>query len=167
MTPHPGRTWRLAACAASRGGHRREDPKQRAGRRGPAASGEHDCAGALLTDPEGTRNVHPDEAVIHSTILLLAAVRLPTIRWHPNRATGALRGAGRYAARPCSCHFTAYWILAFRSVPWLCFHRGWGAFGLWAGLSLALILIGIVLLSAWRRTVRGLMLAPEDTLAQT
>jgi len=39
---------------------------------------------------------------------------------------------------------------------WLCFRRHWGAFGLWAGLSLALILIGIVLLFAWRRTVRNL-----------
>jgi Na+-driven multidrug efflux pump len=39
---------------------------------------------------------------------------------------------------------------------WLCFRRHWGAFGLWAGLSLALILIGIVLLFAWRRTVRRL-----------
>jgi Na+-driven multidrug efflux pump len=40
---------------------------------------------------------------------------------------------------------------------WLCFRRHWGAFGLWSGLSLALILIGIVLLLAWRRKVSRLM----------
>jgi multidrug resistance protein, MATE family len=37
---------------------------------------------------------------------------------------------------------------------WLCFDRNWGAFGIWSGLSLALILIGIVLLFAWRHTVQ-------------
>jgi hypothetical protein len=31
---------------------------------------------------------------------------------------------------------------------------GWGAIGLWSGLSLALILIGIVLWFVWRRAVR-------------
>jgi MATE family multidrug resistance protein len=54
------------------------------------------------------------------------------------------------------CHFTAYWIIGLPLGAWLCFRRGWGAFGLWAGLSLALILIGIVLLFAWRRKVRQL-----------
>jgi MATE family multidrug resistance protein len=54
------------------------------------------------------------------------------------------------------CHFTAYWIIGLPLGAWLCFSRGWGAFGIWAGLSLALILIGIVLLFAWRRTVRKL-----------
>ena len=52
------------------------------------------------------------------------------------------------------CHFTAYWIIGLPLGVWLCFQRGWGAFGLWAGLSLALILIGIVLLIVWRRMVR-------------
>ena len=78
-------------------------------------------------------------------------------------ATGALRGAGD-TRTPMLCHFTAYWIIGLPLGAWLCFRRGWGAFGLWAGLSLALILIGIVLLRAWRRTVSRLMAetkAPE------
>jgi MATE family multidrug resistance protein len=54
------------------------------------------------------------------------------------------------------CHFTAYWVVGLPLGAWLCFHRGWGAFGLWAGLSLALILIGIVLLAVWQRNVRQL-----------
>jgi Na+-driven multidrug efflux pump len=49
---------------------------------------------------------------------------------------------------------------------WLCFRRHWGAFGLWAGLSLALILIGIVLLFAWRRTVKRLAAENESPLLQ-
>jgi MATE family multidrug resistance protein len=52
------------------------------------------------------------------------------------------------------CHFTAYWIIGLPLGAWLCFRRNWGALGLWVGLSLALILIGIVLLIVWRRATR-------------
>jgi len=55
------------------------------------------------------------------------------------------------------CHFTAKLDIGLPLGAWLCFRKNMGAFGLWAGLSLALILIGIVLLFAWRRTVRRLM----------
>jgi MATE family multidrug resistance protein len=50
------------------------------------------------------------------------------------------------------CHFTAYWIIGLPLGAWLTFRRGMGALGLWVGLSLALILIGIVLLIVWRKT---------------
>jgi len=40
---------------------------------------------------------------------------------------------------------------------WLCFRRHWGALGLWVGLSLSLILIGILLLIFWRRRIRHLI----------
>jgi MATE family multidrug resistance protein len=58
------------------------------------------------------------------------------------------------------CHFLAYWIVGLPLGAWLCFRRGMGAIGLWIGLSLALILIGIVLLLVWRRTVQTLV-APK------
>ncbi len=45
-------------------------------------------------------------------------------------------------------HLIAYWIIGLPLGYWLCFGLGWGALGLWAGLSLALILIGVVLLLA-------------------
>ena len=54
------------------------------------------------------------------------------------------------------CHFMAYWVIGLPLGAWLCFGRNWGGFGIWSGLSLALILIGIVLLFAWRHTVRCL-----------
>ena len=99
----------------------------------------------------------PDETVIRNTVLLLAAgAAFQLFDGIQTVATGALRGAGD-TRTPMLCHFTAYWIIGLPLGAWLCFRRGWGAFGLWSGLSLALILIGIVLLFAWRRTVRTLI----------
>src|ERR1700737_247120 len=121
------------------------------------------CASAaLLLFPRWIARMYtPDETVIHSTILLLAAgAAFQLFDGIQTVATGALRGAGD-TRTPMFCHFTAYWIIGLPLGAWLCFHRGWGAFGLWAGLSLALILIGIVLLFAWRRTVSRLMAKSE------
>lgn len=98
----------------------------------------------------------PDEVVIRSTARLLAAgAAFQLFDGIQTVATGALRGAGD-TRTPMLCHFTGYWVVGLPLGAWLCFRRGWGAFGLWSGLSLALILIGIVLLFAWRRTVRAL-----------
>ncbi len=112
----------------------------------------------LLVFPRAIAQMYtPDEAVIRTTIFLLAAgAAFQLFDGLQTVATGALRGAGD-TRTPMLCHFTAYWIIGLPLGAWLCFRRHWGAFGLWAGLSLALILIGIVLLLAWRRTVNRLM----------
>src|SRR6267154_207868 len=113
------------------------------------------CSIALLIFPRPIARMYtPDETVIHTTIILLAAgAAFQLFDGLQTVATGALRGAGD-TRTAMFCHFTAYWIIGLPLGAWLCFRRGWGAFGLWAGLSLALILIGIVLLFAWRRTVK-------------
>jgi len=113
------------------------------------------CSIGLLVFPRWIARVYtPDETVIHTTVLLLAAgAAFQLFDGLQTVATGALRGAGD-TRTPMFCHFTAYWVIGLPLGAWLCFRRGWGAFGLWAGLSLALILIGIVLLHAWRRMVR-------------
>src|ERR1700674_2821181 len=112
---------------------------------------------ALLIFPRIVARLYShDEAVIHSASLLLAAgAAFQLFDGIQTVATGALRGAGD-TRTPMLCHFTAYWIIGLPLGAWLCFRKNMGAFGLWAGLSLALILIGIVLLFAWRRTVRSL-----------
>jgi multidrug resistance protein, MATE family len=106
----------------------------------------------------------PDEEVIRSTTSLLAAgAAFQLFDGLQTVATGALRGAGD-TRTPMLCHMLAYWVIGLPLGAWLCFRRGWGAFGLWAGLSLALILIGIVLLFVWRRAVHRLalhLIAPE------
>ena len=116
---------------------------------------------ALLFVPRWIARVYtPDESIIRSAVVLLAAgAAFQLFDGIQTVATGALRGAGD-TRTPMFCHFTAYWIIGLPLGAWLCFRRGWGAFGLWAGLSLALILIGIVLLFAWRRIVRRLTTGP-------
>jgi MATE family multidrug resistance protein len=37
---------------------------------------------------------------------------------------------------------------------YLCFSAGWGAVGLWIGLSIGLIIVGTILLIVWSRLVR-------------
>ena len=116
------------------------------------------AAAALLLFPRWIARMYtPDQIVIRSTIALLAAgAAFQLFDGIQTVATGALRGAGD-TRTPMLCHFTAYWIIGLPLGAWLCFRRGWGALGLWTGLSLALILIGIVLLFAWGRAVRRLM----------
>jgi multidrug resistance protein, MATE family len=71
-------------------------------------------------------------------------------------ATGALRGAGD-TRTPMICHLLFYWAVGLPIGAYLCFRMGWGARGLWAGLCIALILIGSALLYFWRRTERSFL----------
>src|SRR5258706_5070105 len=114
----------------------------------------------LLVFPRAIARMYtPDEAGIHTTIILLAAcAAFQLFDSIPTVATGALRCAGD-TRTPMLCHFTAYSTIGLPLGAWLCFRRGWGALGLWVGLSLALILIGMVLLVVWRRKVRLLIAA--------
>jgi MATE family multidrug resistance protein len=118
------------------------------------------CAGAaLLIFPRAIARMYtPAEDVIRATTYLLAAgAAFQLFDGIQTVATGALRGAGD-TRTPMLCHLIAYWIIGLPLGYWLCFSLGWGAFGLWSGLSMALILIGVVLLLTWRRMTHHLAL---------
>lgn len=68
-------------------------------------------------------------------------------------ATGALRGLGD-TRTPMLAHLAGYWAIGLPVAYLLCFPLGWGAPGIWVGLSTALILIGCALVLAWRRAIR-------------
>jgi MATE family multidrug resistance protein len=68
--------------------------------------------------------------------------------------TGALRGAGN-TRTPMLCHLVAYWGLGLPMGYYLCFGLGFGAAGLWTGLCVAIIVIGMALLWAWSRAIRA------------
>ena len=96
----------------------------------------------------------PNEAVLKtSALLLFVAAFFQLFDGLQSVATGALRGAGD-TRTPMLSHLAAYWLIGLPLGYFLCFRRGWGAVGLWVGLCLALILIGVVLLLAWRRRVQ-------------
>ena len=115
------------------------------------------AAAALLLIPHAiARLFTPEEPIIQAGVeLLRVAAFFQLFDGLQVVATGALRGAGD-TRTPMLCHFAGYWIIGLPVGVWLCFHEGFGARGLWMGLSFGLILIGIVLVGVWRRAVARL-----------
>ncbi len=64
--------------------------------------------------------------------------------------TGALRGLGETRG-PMLVNLGGYWLFGLPIGYVLCFYRGWGIYGLWWGLTLALIVIAVLLLWQWAR----------------
>ena len=73
-------------------------------------------------------------------------------------STGALRGLGETRA-PMFANLVGYWVLGLPLGLTLCFVFRWGIYGLWIGLTLALIVIATTLLLQWRRDSERLALA--------
>ena len=121
----------------------------------------------LLIFPRAIARMYTaDETVIRSAMTLLAAgAAFQLFDGIQTVATGSLRGTGD-TRTPMLCHFSMYWLIGIPLGTWLCFRRHWGALGLWVGLSLSLILIGILLLTFWRRRVRHILSVKytEDSL---
>jgi multidrug resistance protein, MATE family len=110
---------------------------------------------ALATIPRFIARLYTPEAavVLSSASLLRIAALFQTFDGLQVVATGAMRGLGN-TRTPAIAHFTGYWILGLPVAYWLAFPAAWGVKGIWTGLTSALILIGIILLLAWRREVR-------------
>ncbi len=108
---------------------------------------------ALLIVPQAiARLFTPDPAIIAAAVpLLRVAAFFQLFDGLQVTATGALRGAGD-TTTPMLCHFGGYWFIGLPLGVLLGFRESLGAMGLWMGLSVGLILIGIVLLGFWRRT---------------
>jgi MATE family multidrug resistance protein len=56
-------------------------------------------------------------------------------------------------------NLVGYWVLGLPLGFSLCFGLGWGIYGLWIGLTLALIVIALALLMRWRRDARSQLFA--------
>jgi len=65
-------------------------------------------------------------------------------------STGALRGLGETQA-PMWANLVGYWVLGLPLGFFLCFGLKWGIYGLWIGLTLALIVIALALIVRWQR----------------
>jgi MATE family multidrug resistance protein len=81
-------------------------------------------------------------------------------------ATGALRGLGN-TRTPMLMNLAGYWVFGLPLGYALCFRSGYGIYGLWIGLSLALIAIAMYLLYAWNHHSRKLVLNATPTGAES
>ncbi len=95
-----------------------------------------------------------DPAVLNvgSSLLFLAAI-FQLFDGIQGVITGTLRGLGD-TRTPMLVNLAAHWLLGLPVSYTLCFIVGWGVWGLWVGLSLGLIVTGIVLLYVWSATIR-------------
>ena len=111
---------------------------------------------ALNTVPRAIVRIYTaDAAVLASGALLLRiAAWFQLFDGFQVVATGALRGLGD-TRTPMLAHLGCYWAVGLPVSYILCFHFGWGAAGIWVGLSAALILVGTTLVVAWRWRTRG------------
>jgi len=115
----------------------------------------------LLVPRQIARVYTPEESVIRAAVTLLAfGAAFQLCDGVQTVATGALRGAGE-TRMPMLCHLLGYWVIGLPIGAFLCFRMHWGIPGLWSGLSLALILIGVVLLVVWKREIHSLQIKPE------
>ena len=73
-------------------------------------------------------------------------------------STGALRGLGETRV-PMFANLVGYWVLGLPLGFLLCFGLGQGIYGLWIGLTLALVVIALSLLVRWRRDSEKQLLA--------
>jgi len=73
-------------------------------------------------------------------------------------STGALRGLGETHA-PMIANLVGYWVLGLPLGFFLCFGLKWGIYGLWIGLTLALIVIALALIARWNRDAKKQLFA--------
>jgi MATE family multidrug resistance protein len=95
-----------------------------------------------------------DERVLAlGTLLLFVAAVFQLFDGVQAVATGALRGIGD-TRTPMITNLAGHWLLGLPVGYTLCFVAGFGVIGLWIGLSVGLIVVGIILLAVWAKRIR-------------
>lgn len=91
--------------------------------------------------------------------LLLVAAMFQLFDGLQGVSTGVLRGLGD-TRTPMLSNLAGHWLLGLPVGYALCFWWGWGVVGLWIGLSLGLVAIGVFLVLTWRHRIRELAIRP-------
>ena len=93
----------------------------------------------------------PSVLAVGTSLLLLAAV-FQLFDGIQGVITGTLRGLGD-TRTPMIVNLVAHWLFGLPTSYVLCFVIGWGVWGLWIGLSLGLIVTGLILFWVWTRKI--------------
>jgi multidrug resistance protein, MATE family len=117
------------------------------------------CCGLclFLFNHQIARVYTPDVIVVNAgaTLLIVAAV-FQLFDGLQVVATGALRGASN-TRTPMLANLVGYWVIGLPLGALLCFKLHLGAVGMWAGLCLALVIIGSSLVAVWQMTIREMV----------
>jgi len=92
--------------------------------------------------------------------LLLLAAAFQIFDGIQTVSTGALRGLGETRV-PMWANVAGYWAIGLPLGLGLCFVLKWGIYGLWIGLTLALVVIASALLLRWNRDSARLAALPH------
>ena len=116
------------------------------------------AAGLFLWIPRAILRIYTDDAGVlrMGTALLMIAAAFQLFDAIQTVATGALRGLGNTQV-PMLVNLGGYWFFGLPVGCILCFHFGYGIYGLWAGLTLALTAIALLLLYAWNRQSQSIL----------
>jgi len=93
-----------------------------------------------------------DVLSVGTSLLLLAAI-FQLFDGIQGVITGTLRGIGD-TRTPMIVNLIAHWLIGLPTGYLLCFVVGWGVYGLWVGLSLGLIVTGVILFWVWTVKIR-------------
>ena len=102
----------------------------------------------------------PNVLRVGTSLLLLAAI-FQLFDGIQGVITGTLRGLGD-TRTPMVVNLLAHWLLGLPVGYTLCFLLGWGVYGLWVGLSLGLIIVGVILLYVWTQKIGRYRRGLED-----
>jgi multidrug resistance protein, MATE family len=107
---------------------------------------------ALALAPRAIMRLYTGDAAVVAggVILLRLAALFQLFDGFQVVAMGALRGLGDTRS-PMLANLLGYWAIGMPITWVLCFRSGWGAAGIWVGLSASLILIGSALVVVWAR----------------
>ena len=102
----------------------------------------------------GTFTADTDVIATGVTLLLVAAI-FQLFDGLQGVATGVLRGLGD-TRTPMLSNLAGHWFVGLPVGYTLCFQWGFGVVGLWVGLSIGLILVGLILVPVWHRRITAL-----------
>jgi MATE family multidrug resistance protein len=111
------------------------------------------CAGAaFLMVPRPLIALYTTDAQVMATGpgLLVLAAAFQIFDGIQTVSTGALRGLGETRV-PMLANLAGYWAIGLPLGLALCFLLKWGIYGIWIGLTLALVVIASVLLMRWNK----------------